>query len=122
MKEDVKNKWVEALRSGKYKQGKRCLRNENDEFCCLGVLCDLYDPNLWGKDNGNEKYRYDNHPYRFSFPPTKVLQWSDMPKYTNDLNISVSLLIDMNDHQNKTFNEIADFLENGSPNDITKND
>ena len=35
-------KWVVALRSGKYKQGKGVLRNEKDEFCCLGVACDLY--------------------------------------------------------------------------------
>lgn len=33
-------KWVEALRSGEYKQGKNRLRSNDDEFCCLGVLCD----------------------------------------------------------------------------------
>jgi hypothetical protein len=36
--------WVEALRSGNYAQGKfalkRCTSPPN--FCCLGVLCDLY--------------------------------------------------------------------------------
>lgn len=41
MKPDVKKLWVEALRSGKYKQGKGCLR-AGDEYCCLGVLCDLH--------------------------------------------------------------------------------
>lgn len=33
-------KWVRALRSGKYKQGRHQLRS-GDQFCCLGVACDL---------------------------------------------------------------------------------
>ena len=41
MKQEIKEKWVSALRSGEYKQGKEGLRIYN-EFCCLGVLCDLY--------------------------------------------------------------------------------
>ena len=47
MEPKIKKKWLTALRSGKYKQGRACLRSSNDEFCCLGVLCDLYDPNGW---------------------------------------------------------------------------
>ena len=34
--------WVEALRSGKYKQASGYLRRSEDSFCCLGVACDLY--------------------------------------------------------------------------------
>lgn len=34
-------KWVQALRSGEYKQGKDALR-DNDKFCCLGVACEVY--------------------------------------------------------------------------------
>jgi hypothetical protein len=40
MNNNVK-KWIAALRSGKYKQGLQCLC-AGDEFCCLGVACDLY--------------------------------------------------------------------------------
>lgn len=32
--------WVAALRSGEFKQGMGALR-EGDEFCCLGVACEL---------------------------------------------------------------------------------
>lgn len=42
MNKELKNKWIEALRSGKYKQGKGALRTgdiENPHYCCLGVLC-----------------------------------------------------------------------------------
>lgn len=48
MNPEIKTKWVEALRSGKYKQGKKSLRSrEGDKYCCLGVLCDLYAANKW---------------------------------------------------------------------------
>lgn len=41
MKKKVKKMWVEALTNGSYQQGKFCLQN-NGQFCCLGVLCDLH--------------------------------------------------------------------------------
>lgn len=45
MKPDIKDKWVTALRSDKYKQGDGHLRftaiNGVTTFCCLGVLCDV---------------------------------------------------------------------------------
>ena len=34
--------WEKALESGKYKKGKGRLRSENDEYCCLGVACELF--------------------------------------------------------------------------------
>lgn len=38
MKKELKGKWVAALRSGEYKQGKFSLCNDAGEHCCLGVL------------------------------------------------------------------------------------
>jgi hypothetical protein len=35
-------KWIAALRSGKYKQGKHVLSAQNGKDCCLGVACKLY--------------------------------------------------------------------------------
>lgn len=40
MNEDVKAKWVAALRSGEFEQCKEALR-VGDKFCCLGVLSEL---------------------------------------------------------------------------------
>lgn len=42
MNPDIKKRWITALRSGEYKQGKNTLRPTEDTYCCLGVLCDLY--------------------------------------------------------------------------------
>lgn len=39
LKKETKNMWLEALRSGKYKQGQGCLKKRN-RHCCLGVLAE----------------------------------------------------------------------------------
>lgn len=42
MNEGYKRIWLEALRSGKYKQGKgRLLSETGKEHCCIGVLCEV---------------------------------------------------------------------------------
>lgn len=41
MNPKMKQKWVEALRSGKYEQGKGMLKTGDGNFCCLGVLADI---------------------------------------------------------------------------------
>lgn len=40
MNQDIKQRWVSALRSGEFEQGTDNLR-KGDKFCCLGVLCEL---------------------------------------------------------------------------------
>jgi len=37
----IKQRWLDALRSGEYKQTMENLQDMNG-FCCLGVLCDLH--------------------------------------------------------------------------------
>lgn len=38
---EVKEKWLEQLRSGQIEQGAGWLGKESGERCCLGVLCDV---------------------------------------------------------------------------------
>lgn len=49
---ELKARWLEALRSGEYKQSDSRLRNPTADggfaYCCLGVLCNLIDPDGWG--------------------------------------------------------------------------
>jgi hypothetical protein len=47
MNQNIKQRWLEALRSGKYKRGTGTLKakqlgEKGYRYCCLGVLCDLY--------------------------------------------------------------------------------
>lgn len=49
--ENVK-KWVESLLSGKYKQDTGRLRasgKDGSSYCCLGVACDIMDPEGWSE-------------------------------------------------------------------------
>lgn len=46
MQPHIKKLWVEALRSGRFKQGRYHLRPTADAFCCLGVLCYMEDEEL----------------------------------------------------------------------------
>lgn len=58
---EIKAKWLEGLRSGKYQQGERYLRHRktvngtcSDYWCCLGVLCDILAPEKWGNTSGRD--------------------------------------------------------------------
>jgi hypothetical protein len=41
MDPQIRARWVAALRSGEYAQGRAMLRTDGGELCCLGVLCEL---------------------------------------------------------------------------------
>ena len=47
MDQKLKERWLEALASGRYKKGIKTMRRYDDTFCCLGVLADINDPDCW---------------------------------------------------------------------------
>jgi len=99
--------WVEALRSGEYEQGKDCLSN-GDEFCCLGVACDLYSkynkPILFILENGVKSYDGDT-----VFLPFVVQDWLGLKSHSGVFS-NANSLAQMNDG-GLTFKEIADMIE-----------
>ena len=106
MNPEIKAKWAEALRSGKYKQGKIGLYNqETDGYCCLGVLCEVMAiPH--GPVSGSG-YLY----YKF---PDDLTSIELSPNTRQEIGLSFSeegKLISMNDGQGKTFPEIATYIE-----------
>lgn len=67
---DVKEKWLEALKSGKYKQGFNTLEDcSTNSFCCIGVLGDIMDE----LDN-NAPYTDDDHVNRNPANPYEYLK------------------------------------------------
>ena len=92
MDQELKAKWVLALRSGKYRQAQRALIDAAGGLCCLGVLqvvCTGEKPSSeqWGEGN-------------------------QCPELIRDeLRVSIqNTLARMNDG-GKTFTEIADYIE-----------
>lgn len=109
MKRDVLNKWVAALRSGKYEQGRGNLCKDN-KFCCLGVLLDIENVPYDLKDGLRlyGEYRDVN-----GVIPSRL---ADEYKMISGLGFSSDTenyrsLFFLNDTDKLSFNEIADHLE-----------
>lgn len=90
-------KWINALRSGKYKQGCIYLHNEStDEYCCLGVANKIFDLN-----ESEEKTLM--HTY-------KKLGLNDSSGVIGGTIWGITSLACLNDF-GYTFNEIADIIQ-----------
>jgi len=98
---EFKAKWIEALRSGKYKQGKSVLYNkDNNTYCCLGVAGSVAGMNCDDLNAGT--FFYMTHLKR---------DVKNLPKILYKFDKVPAILIRMNDRQDKSFNEIADYIE-----------
>jgi hypothetical protein len=119
---ELKNKWLAALRSGDYKQGAHRLRTVNDCFCCLGVLCDIINPDGW-VEGDDKAYSYDFgkvgsagiHTADISRVIAQnlglLVEDEDCPIAANYVQSIKDNAIDMNDDGMHDFNAIADYLE-----------
>lgn len=77
LKKKVKKAWVEALRSGKYEQGKGMLNSAG--YCCLGVLCEVaVESGL--EVNVEPRGSYVNYDGRGAFLPNSVYEWASLKK------------------------------------------
>jgi hypothetical protein len=110
MDAQLKAKWVEALRSGEYKQTKGTLR-DGDSFCCLGVLCDITQHGQWVKPSEAGVYRPGVYRYHLGGDvySTMYFPWRLKPEFglTDD---DLHPLMDMND-KGQSFAQIAAHIE-----------
>lgn len=90
-------KWVEALRSGKYRQGKGRLKN-NDSYCCLGVACEI---------SGATERQINHYAY---IPKRSTVNVPTLLKSGCGVKGLICTISTMNDSGN-TFLEIADWIE-----------
>jgi hypothetical protein len=103
MDAEIKTKWVKALRSGKYKQGSNYLRRGND-FCCLGVLCDIVEPDAWRPASESD------HGVFCHNGGIQILSSEMRERVGGMLPIVTEPLMEMND-SGTPFPEIADYIE-----------
>jgi hypothetical protein len=99
MDKDLKDKWVEALRSGKYKQGREVLRNGDNEFCCLGVLADV---------NGQQ---WSETPEEYGRGTRYRLIYGGSVAIYSVAGMNWGPYASLNDTEKMTFDEIADWIE-----------
>lgn len=111
MKKRQMERWVKALRSGKFKQGKGALCSDN-KYCCLGVLCEINKRHVSKEESGG-LVRYE---YSQTVLPSRIKSyvgvWSDVGSFRDSKaeNIIPSCAT-MNDCDARSFTEIADIIE-----------
>lgn len=107
MNKEVAQKWVDALRSGRYEQTDATLTRLSEDgntHCCLGVLCELaVEDGVPITISGNKARHYDG---RSGMPPEPVYDWSGLDRNKTEKYAS------MNDTDKASFDEIASAIEN----------
>lgn len=106
MNQERTKEWIIALLSDEYKQGQGRLRDKNDEFCCLGVYCDLRVKRGIGHWEND-----DTSPSIFYVDETKYVAGGSLPQSVMaELGMSGHFeteLIHQNDSVNSDFESIA---------------
>ena len=106
--EEHRAAWIAALKSGEYRQGFGFLHNKDlNVFCCLGVGCDLMIK------RGVEEFTSFTSEFKSHVeyngksgnPPREMQQYFGIN--TSD----VEDLVELNDTEKKTFQEIANFIK-----------
>lgn len=118
MQAELKQQWLEALRSGKYEQGQSNLCSISYrggfEHCCLGVLAEVY---------GRKRSDLINHDHLDRIGLSRLLgEWGDHDLGFNANNPETHHTVQrklaaMNDG-GKSFAEIADWIEANIPADV----
>jgi hypothetical protein len=108
MNPEIKANWLEALRSGKYRQGRSRLKSiGGDRFCCLGVLVQVQKSDVDWKSHaafsGPDTDDFHSELQSRSYAPADFSAGLD---YQNQRDLAY-----MNDSKGMTFGEIADFIE-----------
>lgn len=94
--------WVDALRSGEYKQCEGRLYNPiADAYCCLGVAIRVYE-----KATG--EVMEETLEYGGTLTDSSIREWYDLDQDPRFASVYVTVY---NDKLGKTFPEIADLIE-----------
>lgn len=134
MNKQIKQRWIDALRSGEYSQGQGCLHDSshdliNGSFCCLGVLCDLYikdNPDVaWDYTRIDEDKQQSGDEDKLKlgktingyegYLPGEVIEWAGLNSVGGDVvviqdNGTPAELTELNDI-GASFHKIARYIE-----------
>lgn len=123
MNPEIKADWLNALRSGKYRQGMSALRRKRTNsyvYCCLGVLCERVNPSAWDGESHDKVTGFPSVAFArevglasndgaFFVTPGLIERFPRLaysyPEYRS------GSLAELNDSGNWSFNEIADLIE-----------
>ena len=90
MNAGTKQVWLDALNT--HKQGRGSLRSSEDEYCCLGVLCNVFTQQTgrgeWILDEMYRAYLFsvDGEKQQF-YPPKAVMEWAGLSNTNPEVSI-----------------------------------
>lgn len=110
MNQEIKTKWLAALRSGKFTQGtgylaKRHFDSPHYSHCCMGVLCEILE--LPTTCNGGKVKGYCDGSTEWL--PDEAVRLAELP--SGNPVTSKGQLTKLNDVDGLSFDEIADIIE-----------
>jgi hypothetical protein len=112
-------KWINALRSGKYKQARGVLTDRDGGHCCLGVACELaVELGITTRHKYEAGVRYGEDGTSMATPPLEVQEWLGLldqwGSFRNEEGGFSDALTEMNDN-GASFEEIADVIADEPP-------
>lgn len=94
-------KWIRALKSGKFKQGRSRLETSDGSYCCLGVLCEI---------SGQKLFRSSGYMQGTTlYDQLDVAEWSGIRK-PSGVALEGASLTYMNDVGGFSFEDIANAI------------
>lgn len=104
MSPSAKVRWMMALKSNKYKKGRRALRT-SDHFCAIGVLCDIARPDSWKIIHSSHYLPNGDRAHQSYYQNiVEVLHETQVPIEV------MNIITMMNDLEDKSFDEIAEWI------------
>lgn len=108
----LKEQWIDALESGRYKQGIEFLRKRDEDskqlhYCCLGVLLNIYDKAQWESHETDE----DRDPNVYTFEGEDGSLPEKVRKLVGLSAVDITSLITLNDDYETSFKEIAERIK-----------
>jgi hypothetical protein len=114
MNPEIKQLWIDALRSGDYAQDTSKLHNTfANTYCCLGVLCDLAVKAGVATEEEYGSFGNDEDRSQGTLPNV-IGEWSGVDpegRFKGTTGIAHTSLIGLNDDAGYTFEQIADVIE-----------
>ena len=109
-----RQKWVTALRSGKYEQVEGMLHSKNG-FCCLGVACDIsglgeWETNSAPNEDGNS-FVYYTYLGENDILPNELVEWLGLTHNMGTLNQNKNSDLTHANDRSMSFEEIAILIE-----------
>jgi hypothetical protein len=125
MNTEVRDLWMAALRSGRYRMGYRFLRTLDDRFCVFGVLTDLAVTaglGTWTLNPPIDFFEYVPRGGTLAKDSQSCLlgpdvhRWAGLPRQVDGTgsNFGPMSLAVLNDHERLSLVELADYIEANS--------